>query len=108
MSRDIVFEEPSTEESDNDIVRLLQTQREKQALIEEIQDPPAQNQRLTTSPPVTGIAPSAVTRSPPPIDEDKDPAIETEAEPTEPKRSSRLVTKPKLDYAKINAGRIQK
>ena len=102
-----MFEEPSTEESDDDTARLLQTQREKQALIEEIQDTPAQNQRPTTPPPVTGIAPSAVTRSPPPIDEDEDPATETEAEPTELKRSNRLATKPKLDYAKMNAGRIQ-
>ena len=59
-SRDIVFEEPSTEESDDDTARPLQTQGEKQALIEEIQDTPAQNQRPTTPPPVTGIAPSAV------------------------------------------------
>ena len=56
---------------------------------------------------MTGIALSVVTRSPPPIDEDEDPATETEAEPTEPKRSNRLATKPKLDYAKMNAGRIQ-
>ena len=34
--------------------------------------------------------------------------METEAEPTEPKRSSCLATKPKLDYAKMNAGHIQK
>ena len=33
--------------------------------------------------------------------------METEAEPTEPKRSSCLATKPKLDYAKMNAGCIQ-
>ena len=66
-----------------------------------------QNQRPTTPPPVTGIALSAVTRSPPPIDKDEDPAMETEAEPTEPKRSSRLATKPKIDYAKANTGRIQ-
>ena len=33
--------------------------------------------------------------------------METEAEPTEPKRSSRLATKPKIDYAKANTGRIQ-
>ena len=61
MSRDVMFEEPSAEESDDDIVRLLQTQGEKQVLIEEIQDTPAQNQRPTTPPPVTGIAPSVVT-----------------------------------------------
>ena len=60
MSRDIMFKESSTEESDNDIARLLQTQGEKQTSIEEIQDPLAQNQRLTTPPPVTGIAPSVV------------------------------------------------
>ena len=102
-----MFKEPSTEESDDDTVRLLQTQGEKQALIEEIQDTPAQNQRLTTPPPVTGIAPSAVTRSPPPIDKDEDPATETEAEPTELKRSNHLATKPKLDYAKMNTGCIQ-
>ena len=74
--------------------------------IEEIQDIPVQNQRLTTPPPVTGIALSVVMRSLPPIDEDEDPAMETEAEPTEPKRSSHLATKPKLDYAKMNAGCI--
>ena len=102
-----MFEEPSTEESDDDTVRLLQTQGEKQVSIEEIQDTPAQNQRLTTPPPVTGIALSVVTRSPPLIDEDEDPAMETEAEPTEPKRSSHLATKPKLDYAKMNTGCIQ-
>ena len=61
ISRDIVFEELSVEESDDDTARLLQTQGEKQALIEEIQDIPAQNQRPTTPLPVTGIAPSAVT-----------------------------------------------
>ena len=33
--------------------------------------------------------------------------METEAEPTELKRSNHLATKPKLDYAKMNAGRIQ-
>ena len=55
-----MFKEPSAEESDDDTVRLLQTQEEKQALIEEIQDIPAQNQRLTTPPPVTGITPSVV------------------------------------------------
>ena len=102
-----MFKEPSTEESDDDTARPLQTQGEKQVLIEEIQDTPAQNQRPTTPPPVTGIAPSAVTRSPPPIDEDEDPATETEAEPTELKRSNCLATKPKLDYAKMNAGCIQ-
>ena len=102
-----MFEEPSAEESDDDIARLLQTQGEKQASIEEIQDPPAQNQRLTTPPPVTGIALSVVMWSPPPIDEDEDPATETEAEPTELKRSNCLATKPKLDYAKMNTGRIQ-
>ena len=102
-----MFEEPSAEESDDDTARLLQTQGEKQASIEEIQDPPAQNQRLTTPPPVTGITLSAVTRSPPLINKDEDPATETEAEPTEPKRSSCLATKPKLDYAKMNAGYIQ-
>ena len=32
--------------------------------------------------------------------------METEAELTEPKRSSCLATKPKLDYAKMNAGCI--
>ena len=101
-----MFEEPSAEESDDDTARLMQSQGEKQALIEEIQDTPAQNQRLTTPPPVTGIALSVVMRSPPPIDEDEDPAMETEAEPTEPKRSSHLATKPKLDYAKMNAGCI--
>ena len=74
--------------------------------IEEIQDTPAQNQRLTTPPPVTGIALSEVMQSPPPIDKDEDPAMETEAELTEPKRSSCLATKPKLDYAKMNAGYI--
>ena len=102
-----MFEEPSTEESDDDTARPMQSQGEKQASIEEIQDTPAQNQRPTTPPPVTGIAPSAVTRSPPPIDEDEDPTTETEAEPTELKISSHLATKPKLDYAKMNAGRIQ-
>ena len=56
---------------------------------------------------MTGIAPSAVAQSPPPIDKDEDPATETEAELTEPKRSSHLATKPKLDYAKMNAGHIQ-
>ena len=60
MSRDIVFKEPSTEESDDDTVRLLQTQGEKQASIKEIQDTLVQNQRLTTSPLVTGIALSVV------------------------------------------------
>ena len=107
MSRDIVFKEPSAEESDDDTARPMQSQGEKQASIEEIQDTPAQNQRPTTPPPVTGITPSAVTRSPLPIDEDKDPATETEAEPTEPKRSSCLATKPKIDYAKVNTGHIQ-
>ena len=102
-----MFKELSAEESDDDTERPLQTQGEKQASIEEIQDTPAQNQRPTTPPPVTGIAPSVVTRSPPPIDEDEDPAMETEAEPTELKRSSRLATKPKIDYAKANTGRIQ-
>ena len=86
----------------------MQSQGEKQASIEEIQDTPAQNQRPTTPPPVIGITPSAVTQSPLPIDEDEDPATETEAELTEPKRSSRLATKLKLDYAKMNTGRIQK
>ena len=33
--------------------------------------------------------------------------METEAELTEPKRSSHLATKPKLDYAKMNTGCIQ-
>ena len=33
--------------------------------------------------------------------------METEAELTELKRSNRLATKPKLDYAKMNAGCIQ-
>ena len=61
MSRDVMFEEPSAEESDDDTARPLQTQGEKQASIEEIQDTPAQNQRLTTPPPVTGIALSMVT-----------------------------------------------
>ena len=56
---------------------------------------------------MTGIAPSAVTQSPPPIDEDEDPAMETEAEPTEPKRSSCLATKLKIDYVKVNIGHIQ-
>ena len=102
-----MFKEPSAEESDNYIAGLLQTQREKQVLIEEIQDPPAQNQRLTTPPPVTGITLSAVTQSPPPINEDKDSAMETEAEPTEPKRSSHLATKLKIDYTKANTGYIQ-
>ena len=102
-----MFKEPSAEESDDDTARPLQTQGEKQVLIEEIQDPPAQNQRPTTPPPVTGITLSVVMRSPLPIDKDEDPAMETEAEPTEPKRSSHLATKPKLDYAKMNAGRIQ-
>ena len=102
-----MFKEPSAEESDDDTARPMQSQGEKQVLIEEIQDTPAQNQRPTTPPPVTGIAPSAVTRSPPPIDEDEDPATETEAEPTELKRSSCLATKPKLDYAKMNTGCIQ-
>ena len=102
-----MFEEPSAEESDDDTARPLQTQGEKQALIEEIQDTPAQNQRLTTPPPVIGIALSAVMQSPPPIDKDEDPATETEAEPTEPKRFSHLATKPKLDYAKMNTGCIQ-
>ena len=60
-SRDIVFEEPSTEESDDDTVRLMQSQGEKQVSIEEIQDTPAQNQRPITPPPVTEIALSAVT-----------------------------------------------
>ena len=36
ISRDIVFKEPSAEESDDDIARPLQTQREKQVPIEEI------------------------------------------------------------------------
>ena len=67
----------------------------------------AQNQRLTTPPPVIGIAPSAVMQSLLPINEDEDPATETEAEPTEPKRSSHLATKPKIDYAKANTGCIQ-
>ena len=102
-----MFKEPSTEESDDDIAGPLQTQGKKQASIEEIQDPPAQNQRLTTPPPVTGITLSTVMRSPPPIDKDEDPAMETEAEPTELKRSNYLATKPKLDYAKMNAGHIQ-
>ena len=102
-----MFKEPSTEESDDDIAGPLQTQGKKQASIEEIQDPPAQNQRLTTPPPVTGITPSVVTRSPLPIDKDEDPAMETEAEPTELKRSSCLATKPKLYYAKINTEHIQ-
>ena len=102
-----MFEEPSAEESDDDTARPLQSQGEKQASIEEIQDTPAQNQRLTTPPPVTGIALSAVTRSPPPIDEDEDSATETEAEPIELKRPNCLATNPKLDYAKMNAGRIQ-
>ena len=106
-SRDIVFKEPSTEESDDDTARPMQSQGEKQASIEEIQDPPAQNQRPTTSPPVTEIALSVVMRSLPPINKGEDPAMETEAEPTEPKRSSCLATKPKLDYAKMNAGYIQ-
>ena len=101
-----MFKEPSAEESDDDTARPMQSQGEKQALIEEIQDTPAQNQRPTTPPPVTGIAPSVVTQSPLPIDEDEDPAMETEAEPTEPKRSSRLATKPNLDYTKMNAGCI--
>ena len=35
-----MFEEPSIEESDDDTVRPLQTQGEKQASIEEIQDTP--------------------------------------------------------------------
>ena len=60
MSRDIVFKEPSVEESDDDTARLLQTQGEKQVSIEEIQDIPAQNQRPTTPPPVTGITLSVV------------------------------------------------
>ena len=107
MSRDIVFKEPSAEKLDDNIVRPLQTQGEKQASIEEIQDPPAQNQRLTTPLPVTGITLSAVTQSPPPINEDKDSAMETEAEPTEPKRSSHLATKLKIDYTKANTGYIQ-
>ena len=102
-----MFKEPSTEELDDDTARLMQSQGEKQALIEEIQDTPAQNQRLTTPPPVTGITPSVVTQSPPPINKDEDPATETEAEPTELKRSNHLATKPKLDYAKMNAGHIQ-
>ena len=106
MSRDVMFEEPSVKESDDDIVRLLQTQGEKQVSIEEIQDLPAQNQRLTTPPPVTGITLSAVTQSPPPINEDKDSAMETEAEPTEPKRSSHLATKLNIDYTKANTGYI--
>ena len=105
-SRDIVFKEPSVEESDNDIMRLLQTQEEKQALIEEIQDPLAQNQRLPTPLPVTGITLSAVMQSPLPINKE-DPAMEIEAELIEPKRSSCLATKPKLDYARRNAGYIQ-
>ena len=102
-----MFEEPSAEESDDDTARPMQSQGEKQASIEEIQDTPAQNQRPTTPPPVTGIAPSAVTQSPPPINEDEDPATETEAELTELKRSNHLATKPKLDYAKMNTGCIQ-
>ena len=102
-----MFKEPSAEESDDDTVRPLQTQGEKQVSIEEIQDIPAQNQRLTTPPPVIGIAPSAVMQSLLPINEDEDPATETEAEPTEPKRSSHLATKPKIDYAKANTGCIQ-
>ena len=105
-SRDIVFEEPSAEESDDDTARPMQSQGEKQASIEEIQDTPAQNQRPTTPPPVTGITLSAVMQSPPPINKDEDPAMETEAELTEPKRSSHPATKPKLDYAKINAEHI--
>ena len=40
MSRDVIVEEPSAEESDDDTARLLQTQGEKQASIEEIQDIP--------------------------------------------------------------------
>ena len=102
-----MFEEPSVEESDDDTARPLQTQEEKQALIEEIQDTPAQNQRPTTPPPVTGITPSVVTQSPPLINEDEDPTMETEAELTEPKRSSCLATKLKIDYAKVNTGHIQ-
>ena len=101
-----MFKEPSAEELDDDTVRLMQSQGEKQVLIEEIQDTPAQNQRLTTPPPVTGITPSAVTRSPLPIDKDEDPAMETEAELTEPKRSSHLATKLKIDYTKANTGHI--
>ena len=102
-----MFKEPSTEESDDDTARLMQSQGEKQVSIEEIQDTPAQNQRPTTPPPVTGITLSAVTQSPLPIDKDEDPVMETEAELTEPKRSSCLATKPKLDYAKMNTGCIQ-
>ena len=64
MSRDIVFKEPSAEKLDDNIVRPLQTQGEKQASIEEIQDSPAQNQRLTTPLPVTGITLSVVMQSP--------------------------------------------
>ena len=100
-----MFKEPSVEKSDNDIVRLLQTQGEKQALIEEIQDPLAQNQRLTTPLPVTGITLSAVMQSPLPINKE-DPAMEIEAELIEPKRSSCLATKLKIDYAKVNTGHI--
>ena len=61
ISRDIVFEELSVEESDDNTMRLLQSQGEKQTSIEEIQDLLAQNQRLITPPPVTEITPSAVT-----------------------------------------------
>ena len=107
MSRDIVFKEPSAEESDDDTARPMQSQGEKQASIEEIQDTPAQNQRPTTSPPVTEIALSVVMRSLPPINKGEDPAMETEAEPTEPKRSSHLATKLKIDYTKTNTGYIQ-
>ena len=46
-------------------------------------------------------------RSLPPINKGEDPAMETEAELTEPKRSSCLATKPKIDYAKVNTGHIQ-
>ena len=107
MSRDIVFEELSVEKSDNNIVRLLQTQEEKQALIEEIQDLLAQNQRPITPLPVIEITLSAVIQLPPPIDKDEDSVTETEVEPTESKRSSYLATKPKLDYTKMNIEYIQ-
>ena len=102
-----MFKELSAEKSDDDIARLLQTQKEKQASIEEIQDLSAQNQRPTTPLPVIKITLSAVMQLLPPIDKDEDSVTGTEVEPTESKRSSYLATKPKLDYAKMNIRYIQ-
>ena len=105
MTRDTVFEKQDPE------IEMVPLPLRIQG--EEMSSPPphtaTEQTRPATPPPAQGIAPSAVTRSPPPIDDNdvEDPVTEMEQTMQELKRSSRLAAKNRPNYTDMNRRRIQ-